>query len=34
MDDGGVRTYAIDPDEAARLWGLSVAVTGATPITR
>ncbi|WP_405526657.1 SDR family NAD(P)-dependent oxidoreductase [Streptomyces canus] len=34
MDDGGVRAYAIDPDEAARLWSLSLAVTGATPITR
>ncbi|MFE2217000.1 SDR family NAD(P)-dependent oxidoreductase [Streptomyces canus] len=34
MDDGGVRAYAIDPDEAARLWALSLAVTGATPITR
>ncbi|MBO8193657.1 SDR family NAD(P)-dependent oxidoreductase [Streptomyces oryzae] len=34
MDDGGVRAYAVDPDEAARLWALSLAVTGATPITR
>ncbi|WP_406500518.1 SDR family NAD(P)-dependent oxidoreductase [Streptomyces sp. NBC_01590] len=34
MDDGGVRTYAIDPDEAARLWDLSLAATGAKPITR
>ncbi|MER5441585.1 SDR family NAD(P)-dependent oxidoreductase [Streptomyces sp. NPDC002790] len=34
MDDGGVRAYAIDPEEAARLWELSLAVTGATPITR
>jgi NAD(P)-dependent dehydrogenase (short-subunit alcohol dehydrogenase family) len=34
MDDGGVRAYAIDPDEAARLWALSLAVTGTTPITR
>ncbi|MFF3838163.1 SDR family NAD(P)-dependent oxidoreductase [Streptomyces sp. NPDC001930] len=34
MDDGGVRTYAIDPDEAARLWDLSVAATGVTPILR
>lgn len=34
MDDGGVRAYAIDPDEAARLWSLSLAATGATPITR
>ncbi|MET8748147.1 SDR family NAD(P)-dependent oxidoreductase [Streptomyces sp. NPDC004728] len=33
MDDGGVRAYAVDPDEAARLWDLSVAATGATPIT-
>ncbi|MEE1744266.1 MULTISPECIES: SDR family NAD(P)-dependent oxidoreductase [unclassified Streptomyces] len=34
MDDGGVRAYAIDPDEAARLWDLSAAATGATPIPR
>ncbi|MBH5131331.1 SDR family NAD(P)-dependent oxidoreductase [Streptomyces sp. HB-N217] len=34
MDDGGVRAYAIDSEEAARLWELSVAVTGAKPITR
>jgi NAD(P)-dependent dehydrogenase (short-subunit alcohol dehydrogenase family) len=34
MDDGGVRAYAIDPDAAARLWELSVAATGATPVTR
>ncbi|MGW3464482.1 SDR family NAD(P)-dependent oxidoreductase [Streptomyces olivaceoviridis] len=34
MDDGGVRAYAIDPDAAARLWDLSVAATGATPLTR
>lgn len=34
MDDGGVRAYAIDPDQAARLWDLSLAATGATPITR
>ncbi|MEX2981049.1 SDR family NAD(P)-dependent oxidoreductase [Streptomyces sp. C36] len=34
MDDGGVREYAIDPDAAARLWDLSIAATGATPITR
>lgn len=34
MDDGGVRAYAIDPDAAARLWELSAAATGATPITR
>ncbi|MGP3987358.1 hypothetical protein [Streptomyces sp. 3N207] len=34
MDDGGVREYAIDPDAAARLWDLSLAATGATPIAR
>ncbi|MFJ8542423.1 SDR family NAD(P)-dependent oxidoreductase [Streptomyces sp. NPDC093586] len=34
MDDGGVRPYAIDPEEAARLWDLSLAATGATPLTR
>ncbi|WP_190016353.1 SDR family NAD(P)-dependent oxidoreductase [Streptomyces lucensis] len=34
MDDGGVRAYAVDPGAAARLWELSVAATGATPITR
>ncbi|MFI6729840.1 oxidoreductase [Streptomyces atratus] len=34
MDDGGVRAYAIAPDAAARLWDLSLAATGATPITR
>ncbi|MFC9927870.1 SDR family NAD(P)-dependent oxidoreductase [Streptomyces sp. NPDC127190] len=34
MDDGGVRAYAIDPDAAARLWELSVAATGAPPVTR
>ncbi len=34
MDDGGVRAYAVDPGSAARLWELSVAATGATPITR
>ncbi|MEV8312390.1 SDR family NAD(P)-dependent oxidoreductase [Streptomyces flavidovirens] len=34
MDDGGVRGYAITPDGAARLWDLSIAATGATPITR
>ncbi|MET9079762.1 SDR family NAD(P)-dependent oxidoreductase [Streptomyces sp. NPDC004232] len=34
MDGGGVRAYAVDPDEAARLWDLSVAATGATPILR
>lgn len=32
MDDGGVRAYAQNPGEAARLWELSVAATGATPI--
>lgn len=32
MDDGGVRAYAIDPVAAERLWGLSLAVTGAVPI--
>ena len=25
---GGVRPYAIDPDEAARLWALSAELTG------
>ncbi|MGW6317648.1 SDR family NAD(P)-dependent oxidoreductase [Streptomyces sp. NPDC055099] len=34
MDDGGVRAYATDPDAAARLWDLSIAATGTTPITR
>jgi NAD(P)-dependent dehydrogenase (short-subunit alcohol dehydrogenase family) len=34
MDDGGVREYAIDAGAAARLWDLSIAATGATPITR
>jgi len=34
MDDGGVRAYAIDPDEAARLWDLSLAATSATPIAQ
>ncbi|MFJ8719411.1 SDR family NAD(P)-dependent oxidoreductase [Streptomyces violaceus] len=34
MDDGGVRAYAIDPDAAARLWELSIAATGTTPIRR
>ncbi|WP_328786243.1 SDR family NAD(P)-dependent oxidoreductase [Streptomyces sp. NBC_00273] len=33
MDAGGVRAYAIDPDAAARLWEVSAAATGATPIT-
>ncbi|GLW59404.1 SDR family NAD(P)-dependent oxidoreductase [Kitasatospora phosalacinea] len=32
MDDGGVRAHAVDPEAAARLWDLSVAATGATPI--
>ncbi|MBT2675083.1 SDR family NAD(P)-dependent oxidoreductase [Streptomyces sp. ISL-14] len=34
MDDGGVRGYAIAPEAAARLWDLSAAATGATPIPR
>ncbi|MBB5932876.1 SDR family NAD(P)-dependent oxidoreductase [Streptomyces echinatus] len=34
MDDGGVRAYAVDPDAAVRLWDLSAAATGATPIIR
>ncbi|WP_369372568.1 oxidoreductase [Streptomyces sp. cg36] len=34
MDDGGVRAYAVAPEAAARLWDLSLAATGATPITR
>jgi NAD(P)-dependent dehydrogenase (short-subunit alcohol dehydrogenase family) len=34
MDDGGVRAYAIAPEAAARLWDLSAAATGATPIPR
>ncbi|MGD6756226.1 SDR family NAD(P)-dependent oxidoreductase [Streptomyces sp. BH105] len=34
MDDGGVRAYAIDPDEAARLWSISLSATGATPVPR
>lgn len=34
MDDGGVREYAIDSGAAVRLWDLSIAATGATPITR
>lgn len=34
MDDGGVRAHAVDPDEAARLWDLSLAATGAPPIPR
>ncbi|MCX4832300.1 oxidoreductase [Streptomyces sp. NBC_01016] len=33
MDDGGVRAHAVDPGEAARLWDLSLAATGATPVT-
>lgn len=34
MDDGGVRAYAVDPEGAARLWDLSAAATGATPVLR
>ncbi|MFZ3598874.1 SDR family NAD(P)-dependent oxidoreductase [Streptomyces sp. BH104] len=34
MDDGGVRAYAIDPDEAVRLWSMSLSATGATPVPR
>lgn len=34
MDDGGVRAYAVAADSAARLWELSLAATGTTPITR
>ncbi|WP_406134162.1 SDR family NAD(P)-dependent oxidoreductase [Streptomyces zaomyceticus] len=34
MDDGGVRAYAVDPDAAVRLWELSLAATGATPVPR
>ncbi len=34
MDNGWVRRYAIDPTSARRLWELSVAATGAGPITR
>ncbi|MFF3620950.1 SDR family NAD(P)-dependent oxidoreductase [Streptomyces sp. NPDC002467] len=34
MDDGGVRAYAVDPEGAARLWDLSAAATGATPVPR
>ncbi|WP_251091725.1 SDR family NAD(P)-dependent oxidoreductase [Streptomyces sp. Caat 7-52] len=34
MDDGGVREYAVDPEAAARLWGLSAAATGAAPVVR
>ncbi|WP_285565091.1 SDR family NAD(P)-dependent oxidoreductase [Streptomyces sp. RTGN2] len=34
MDDGGVRAHATAPDEAARLWSMTLAATGATPITR
>ncbi|MFF8727094.1 SDR family NAD(P)-dependent oxidoreductase [Streptomyces sp. NPDC015171] len=33
MDDGGVRAYAVAPGPAARLWDLSLAATGATPVT-
>ncbi|NDU72314.1 SDR family NAD(P)-dependent oxidoreductase [Actinomadura sp. DSM 109109] len=32
MDDGGVRAYAVDPEEAARLWDMSAAATAATPV--
>ncbi|MGV9289043.1 oxidoreductase [Streptomyces sp. NPDC003719] len=32
MDDGWVRSYAVDRASAARLWELSVAATGAGPI--
>ncbi|MBA9058145.1 SDR family NAD(P)-dependent oxidoreductase [Streptomyces murinus] len=32
MDDEGVRAYALDPESAARLWDLSLAATGATPL--
>ncbi|MEU2246992.1 SDR family NAD(P)-dependent oxidoreductase [Streptomyces sp. NPDC019224] len=32
--DGGVCSYAVDPDGAARLWDLSVAATGAMPVGR
>jgi len=31
MDAGGVMAHAVDPDEAARLWALSVELTGVTP---
>ncbi|MCF6476811.1 SDR family NAD(P)-dependent oxidoreductase [Nonomuraea sp. MG754425] len=34
VDEGGVRAYAVDTDSAARLWELSVAATGATPMAR
>ncbi|MEV0011220.1 SDR family NAD(P)-dependent oxidoreductase [Streptomyces sp. NPDC051840] len=34
MDNGWVRRYAVDPASARRLWELSVAATGAGPITR
>ncbi|MEW1639101.1 SDR family NAD(P)-dependent oxidoreductase [Streptomyces sp. NPDC093801] len=34
MDDGDVRAYAVDPEGAARLWDLSAAATGATPVPR
>jgi len=33
MDDGGVRAHAVDPQAAERLWELSLAATGARPIT-
>ncbi|MFJ9692854.1 oxidoreductase [Kitasatospora sp. NPDC101183] len=32
MDTGGVRAHAVDPGAAERLWELSTAATGATPI--
>ncbi|WP_328657613.1 SDR family NAD(P)-dependent oxidoreductase [Streptomyces sp. NBC_00334] len=34
MDEDGVRAYAVDPGNAARLWEMSLAATGATPTTR
>lgn len=34
MDDGGVRAYAVEPGDAARLWDLSLAATAAPPIIR
>ncbi|MFD6420934.1 SDR family NAD(P)-dependent oxidoreductase [Streptomyces sp. NPDC060198] len=33
-DDDGVREYAVDPEAAERLWELSLAATGATPVGR
>ncbi|MER7010828.1 SDR family NAD(P)-dependent oxidoreductase [Saccharopolyspora sp. NPDC000359] len=32
MDEGGVREHATNPDSAARLWGVTLAATGATPL--